>query len=59
LVSNPGGERGIIRSSYYDLSINELLIELGVLALLIRSSDESVALLLDPFPDAQLVLGGA
>jgi len=36
--------------------VNELLVERGVLALLIRSRDESVAVLLEPLADAELVL---
>ena len=48
-----------IRGSDDDLSVDELLLEDGVLALLVGGRDEGVALLLEPFPDAQLVLGGA
>lgn len=36
-----------------------MLVELRVLALLVRSRDELVALLLDPLPQTELVLGGA
>jgi hypothetical protein len=50
---------GYIRSGDDDLSIDELLIELGVLALLVGGGDEGVALVLKPLADAQLVLGGA
>jgi hypothetical protein len=42
-----------------DLSIDELLVELGVLALLVRGSNEGVALVLEPLADAKLVLRGA
>jgi hypothetical protein len=35
-----------------------VLVELGVLALLVGCGDELVALLLDPFPDTELVLSG-
>lgn len=42
-----------------DLSVDELLVELGVLALLVGGGDEGVALVLEPLADAELVLGGA
>jgi hypothetical protein len=42
-----------------DLSINQLLVELRVLALLVRGRDQGVALILEPFADAQLVLSRA
>lgn len=41
-----------------DFSIHELLIELAILALLVTSSDKSVALILEPLADTELVLGG-
>ena len=47
-----------LRSGNDDFSVNELLVEFGVLALFVRGGDQGVALLLDPFPQAQLVLGG-
>lgn len=47
-----------LRSGDDDLCVDELLVELGVLALLVRRGDERVALLLDPLADAQLVLSG-
>lgn len=54
------GGRGVgLRSGDDDFGVNELLVKLGVLALLIGGGDESVTLILEPFPDAQLVLGGA
>lgn len=40
-----------------DFSIDQFLIELGVLTLLIGGSDQSVALILEPFPDSKLILG--
>ena len=48
-----------LRSRNDHLSINELLVELAVLALLVGGGDEGVALLLDPFPETKLVLGGS
>lgn len=50
---------GGIRGGDDDLGVDELLVEFGVLALLVRGGDESVALVLEPLADAQLVLGGA
>ena len=47
-----------LRGGDDDLCVDELLVELGVLALLVRRGDERVALLLDPLADAQLVLSG-
>lgn len=35
-----------------------MLIEFGVLALLVRGSDKLMALILEPFSNAKLVLGG-
>lgn len=48
-----------VRCGDDDLGVNELLIELGVLALLVRRGDESVPLVLDPFPQTKLVLSRA
>jgi hypothetical protein len=42
-----------------DLGVYKLLVELGVLAFLVRRRDESVSLVFEPFADAQLVLGRA
>jgi hypothetical protein len=42
-----------------DLGIDQLLVECGSLALLVRGSHEGVALVLEPFAQAKLVLGGA
>lgn len=44
------------RSSDDDLSILELLVELGTLAVLVGGCDESVTLVLEPLADAELVL---
>lgn len=48
-----------IRSGNDDLGVNEVLVECGVGALLVGGGDELVALLLDPLPQAELVLGAA
>lgn len=47
------------RSGDDDFGIDELLVKLGVLALLVRGSDEGVALVLEPLAEAKLILGGA
>ena len=39
-----------------DFSIDQFLIELGVLALLVGGGDQGVALILEPFPDPELIL---
>jgi hypothetical protein len=46
-----------VRCGDDDLRVDQLLVELGVLALLVRSGNECVALVLDPLADAELVLG--
>ncbi len=48
-----------LRGGDDDFGIDELLIELAVLAFLIGSGHEGVSLVLEPFPDAKLVLGSA
>ena len=48
-----------VRCGNDDLSVDELLVELGVLALLVGGGDEGVALVLEPFADAELVLCGS
>ena len=48
-----------LRSGDDYFGINELLVELGVLTLLVRGGDKSVALVLDPFSDTELVLCGS
>lgn len=46
-----------LRGGDDDLGVNQFLVELGVLALLVGSGDQGVALLLDPLPQTELVLG--
>ena len=41
-----------------DLGINQLLIEFGVLPVLVRGGHKGVALVLQPFSNAKLVLRG-
>lgn len=48
-----------LRSGNDDFGIDEFLVKLGVLTLLVRGGDESVALVLEPFADAELVLSGS
>lgn len=48
-----------LRSGNDDLRVDELLVEGRVLALLVGSGDQSVALVLEPFAQAELVLGGS
>lgn len=47
-----------VRCGDDDFGVNEVLVELGVLALLVGGCDELVTLLLDPLPQTELVLGG-
>jgi hypothetical protein len=47
---------GCIRSGDDNLSIDELPVEGRVLAFLIRSSNESMSLILKPFANTELVL---
>jgi hypothetical protein len=49
-------DRWDVRCSDNDLSVYELLVELGVLAFLVRCCYEGVALIFKPFADTQLVL---
>lgn len=51
-----GVELGVLRGGDDDLGVDQLLVKLGALALLVRGGDEGVALVLEPFADAQLVL---
>jgi hypothetical protein len=51
-----GQVTGVERSGDDDLSILELLVELGTLAVLVGGCDESVTLVLEPLADAELVL---
>lgn len=46
-----------LRSGDDNLSIDELLVELGVLTLLVRGGDQGVALVLEPLAETKLVLG--
>lgn len=46
------------RSGDDDFGIDELLVEGRVLALLVGGGDQSVALLLEPLAQTELVLGG-
>jgi len=46
-----------LRCGNDDLSINKLLVKLAVLALLVGGRHKSVALVLNPLPDPELVLG--
>lgn len=48
-----------IRCGDDDFSVDQFLVELGVLALLVGGGDESVALLFNPLPYAELVLSGS
>lgn len=47
-----------LRSGDDDLGVNHLLLENAVLTLLVGGGDEGVALVLEPFADAELVLCG-
>lgn len=53
-----GSGVGHIRSGDDDFSVDELLVESRVLALLVGSGDQGVTLLLEPLPQAELVLSG-
>ena len=56
---NGGKESGVgIRCGNDDLSVDQLLVKLGVLALLVGRGYEGVALVLEPLADAELVLRG-
>lgn len=46
------------RSGDNDFSVDELLVEGGVLALLVGGGYQGVTLVLEPLADAKLVLGG-
>lgn len=61
-ANSPGDkrrDRRHVRSGDDNLSVDKVLVELGVGPVLVGGGDELVALLLDPLPDAELVLGGA
>lgn len=48
-----------VRCGDDDLCVYKVLVELRVLALLVRGGNELVALLLNPFSDTEFVLGGS
>jgi hypothetical protein len=48
-----------IRSGDDDLSVNKLLVKSRVLAVLVGGGDKGVALVLEPFANTKLVLGGS
>lgn len=52
------GSGSDVRCGDDDFGINKVLVELGVLTLLVGRGDELVALLLDPLPQTELILGG-
>lgn len=49
----------VLRCGDDDLGVNELLVELAVLSLLVRGGHKSVALVLNPLPETELVLSGS
>lgn len=49
---------GLLRSGNDDLGIDKVLVEFRALSLLIGGGDQLVALVLEPFSDTKLVLGG-
>lgn len=51
-------DRKNLRSGDNDFSVNHLLLEHAALALLVRGSDESVSLVLEPLANTELVLCG-
>jgi hypothetical protein len=53
-----GQVTGVEGSGDDDLSIDELLVELGTLTVLVGGGNEGVALVLEPLADAELVLSG-
>jgi hypothetical protein len=58
-VSNSRERGANIRSRDDDLGIDELAVKGRVLAVLVGGGDERVALVLEPFADTELVLGGS
>lgn len=48
-----------LRGGDDNLGVDELLVELGVLALLVGGGHKGVTLVLEPLADAELVLSGA
>jgi hypothetical protein len=53
------GRGASLRSGDDDFGVDQLLVKLGVGALLVRRGHQRVALVLEPLADAELVLGGA
>lgn len=49
----------ISRSSDDDFGIDKLLVELGALSILVGGSDQGVALIFEPLPQTQFILGGS
>ena len=54
-----GAEAQDLRSRDNDLRVDEFLVKSRILALLVGRGDQGVALLLEPFADAEFVLGGS
>ncbi len=52
-------QRESLRGGDDDFGVDELLVKLGVLALLVRGGHEGVALALEPLAQAELILGGS
>ena len=52
-------EKAGVRCGDNNLSVYQLLVKLGVLALLVGGGDEGVSLVLKPFADTKLVLSCA
>ncbi len=50
--------RNYSRCSDDDFGIDQFLVELGVLTLFVRCSNQSMSLVFQPFPNTKLVLGG-
>ena len=55
----PGVQMCNSRCGDDDLCINKLLVEFGILPVLVRGCHKGVALVLQPFSNAKLVLRGA
>lgn len=47
------------RSGDDDFGIDKLLVELGGIPLLVGGRDQGVALIFEPLPQAELILGGS
>lgn len=59
LLDCHGTGLGNLRCGDDDLSIDQMLVKGRVLPFLVRGGDELMALVLDPFPQPELVLGAA